>query len=139
MPYLNVNVFECFGSQLSLLDLLQSLTHRLLFDLLVFLHDALLFSLFGLLSKTLLLGFAHLLKLCLPLLQLLFLPLDVEALQTLFALLNRLSASEDALMLFAGILQVGCDGLLTLLLMFLLFAKLELMMKLKYDTDQQEI
>lgn len=40
-------------------------------------------------------------------------------------------------MLFAGILQVSCDGLLTLFLMFLLWAKVEVIIKLKTKTDQQ--
>lgn len=118
--YLNVDVFKCFGSQFSLLDLLEALAHRLLLDLLVLLHDALLLPLFSLLAQTLFLSLAHLLELSLALLQLLFLTLDIQALQTLLAFLYGLAASQDALVLLTGVFKVGGGGLLALLLTFLL-------------------
>lgn len=121
--YLNVNVFEGFGSQFGLLDLLESLTHGFLLNLLMLLHDALLLPFLGLLAQALLLCLAHLLELSLTLLQLLLLALDVQALQTLLALLNGLAASQDALVLLAGIFQVGSGSLLTVLLSFLLQEK----------------
>ena len=80
------------------------------------LHDALLLPLLGLLAQALLLRLAHLLLLRLALLQLLLLPLDVQALQALLALLDGLPAGQDALVVLAAVLQVGCDGQLALLL-----------------------
>lgn len=100
--------------------MLEALAHGLLLDLLVLLHDALLLPLLGLLAQALLLGFAHLLELGLALLQLLLLTLDVQALQTLLALLDGLATSQDALVLLTRVFKVGGDGLLTLLLPFLL-------------------
>lgn len=121
--YLNVDVLKGFGTEFSLLDLLKALAHRLLFDLLVLLHDALLLPLLSLQAQALLLGLAHLLELGLALFQLLLLTLDVQALQTLLALLDGLATSQDALVLLAGVFKVGCAGLLTLLLPFLLQEK----------------
>lgn len=118
--YLDVDVLEGLGTELGLLDLLQPLADRLLLDLLVLLHDALLLPLLGLLAQTLLLGLAHLLHLGLALLQLLLLALDVQALQALLALLDGLPAGQDALVVFAGVLEIRGDGLLVLLFTLLL-------------------
>lgn len=118
--YLDINILKGFGSEFGLLDLLQPFPHGFLLDLLVLLHDALLLPLFGLLAQALLLGLADLLHLCLPLLQLLLLALYVEALQALLSLLDGLSAGQDALVILAGIFQVGGDGLLALLITLLL-------------------
>lgn len=95
------------------------------------LHDALLLSLFGLLAQTLLLSLADLLHLSFTLLQLLLLTLNVEALQALLTLLNGLSTSQDALVIFAGIFEIGSDGLLVLLLALLLRGEKDIVIKLK--------
>lgn len=120
MLYLNINILEGFSSKFSLLNLFQSLTHCLFLDLFVLLHDALLLPLFGLLAQTLFLGLANLLHLSLPLLQFLLLTLNIQAFQTLLTLFNGLSTSQDALVIFAGIFEIGSDGLLVMLITLLL-------------------
>ena len=120
LHYLNINILEGLRSKFSLLDLLQPFTDCLLLDLLMLLHDALLLPLFGLLAQTLLLSLTNLLHLSFTLLQLLLLTLNVQALQALLTLFNGLSTSQDALVIFAGVFEIGSNGLLVLLLTFLL-------------------
>lgn len=85
------------------------------------LHDALFLPFLGLLTQTLLLGLADLLQLGFTLLQLFLLALNIEALQAFLALLDGLSPGQDALMIFAGIFEIGGDGLLTMIFTFLLW------------------